>query len=142
MARKDYSYHSTIEKEPFSKGPQSHLGLSDDDFYNTPEMICQEKVVQLCPLSLGDGNRNNLFQYSTNPFMSNYSPRKVRPKHLEPESFNDEKTTNSKFMVPDPNENEILRIQLVEQEATDRSFQKEREEKIMKAYEEKQELLR
>ena len=74
--------------------------------------------------------------------MSYYSPEKVRPKHLEPESFNDEKTSSSEFTIPDPKENEILRIQLAQQEAIDRRFQKEREKKIMKAYEEKQELLR
>ena len=93
-------------------------------------------------LSLDDRNSNNLFQCSTNPFMSDYSPKKVRPKHLEPESFNDEKTSSFEFTIPNPDESDILRIQLAKQEAIDRRFQKEREEKIMKAYEEKQELLK
>ena len=105
VARKDNTYHFAIEKEPFSKGPRSHPSLSNDNFYNTPKMICQEKFVQPPALSMGDRNSNNLFQCSTNPFMSDYSPEKVRPKHLEPESFNDEKTSSSKFTVPDPNEN-------------------------------------
>lgn len=90
----------------------------------------------------GDKNSNNIFQRSTNPFISDYSLEKVRPKHLELESFNDEKTSSSKFTVLDANENEILRVQLAKKEAIDRRFQKEGEEKIMKAYEEKQELLR
>ena len=74
--------------------------------------------------------------------MLDYLPRKVRPKNLEPKSFNDEKTSSSKFTFPNPNENEILRIQLAEKEAIDRRFQKEREEKIMKSYEEKKQLHR
>ena len=66
--------------------------------------------MQLHALSLDERNSNNLFQHSTNPFMLDYSPKKVRPEHLEPESFNDEKTSSSKFTIPNPDENEILRI--------------------------------
>ena len=51
-----------------------------------------------------------------------YSPKKVRPKHLELESFNDEKTSSFEFTIPDLDENDILRIQLVEKEAIDRRF--------------------
>ena len=69
--------------------------------------------------------------------MLDYSPKKVRPKHLDLESFNEDKTSNSEVIVPDSKEIQTLREQLVEQEAIDRIFQKEREEKIMKSYEEK-----
>ena len=60
--------------------------------------------------------------------MLDYSPKKVSSKNLEPESFNDEKTSSSKFTIPDPDENEILRMQLAGKEAINRKFQKEREE--------------
>ena len=62
--------------------------------------------------------------------------------HLDPESFNDGKTTSSEFTIPDPNEIEVLRMQVAKEEAIKRKFQKEREEKVIKAYEEKQDLLR
>ena len=39
-ARKDNPYHLVADKEHFAKGPRSQPGLSDDQFYNTPEMIC------------------------------------------------------------------------------------------------------
>lgn len=142
MARKDDTYISSIEKELFYKGPRSHPSLSDDDFYNTPKMIFQEKVEQPHTLSLDDRHSNNIFQHSTNSFMSDYSLERLRRKHLETEIFNDEKTSSFEFTIPYPDENEILRMQLAEKEAFDRKFQKEREENIMKSYEEKQELLR
>lgn len=41
--------------------------------------------------------------------MLDCSPEKVRPKHLDPKSFNDEKITGSEFTVPNPDENEMLR---------------------------------
>lgn len=87
IAWKDNVYLSTTKREPFYKGPRSHLGLSNDDFYNTPKIICQEKVVQPHALTLGDRNNNDLFQHSRNPFMSDYSPKRERLKHLELESF-------------------------------------------------------
>lgn len=139
---KDNAHHYVVKKVPFSKGLRSHLVLSDDDFYNTLEMICQEKIVQPHVFSLEDRTSNNLFHLSTNLFMSDYSPKKVRCRHLEPESFNDEKTSGSKFTITDPNENGNLKAQLAEQEAINRGFQKEREEVITKEYEEKKELLR
>ena len=82
---------------------------------------------------------NNLFQHSTNPFASDFSPEEVRPRHLDPESYNDEKTTGSEFTIPDPDENEILRAQLAKKEATNKRFRKEKEERVMKVYQEKQE---
>ena len=105
-------------------------------------MVCHKKVVQPPIFSLENRTRNNIFQHSTNPFSSDYSPEKVRPRHLEPESFNDEKTSGSEFTIPDPDENEILRAQLAKQEVIDKRFQKEREEVITKNYEENKELLR
>ena len=87
---------------------------------------------------LEDRTSNNLFQCSTNPFMSDYSPEKVGPRHLEPKSFNDEKTFGSKFSIPDLDENENLKAHLAKKEAINRRFYKEREEVIMKNYEEKQ----
>lgn len=77
-----------------------------------------------------------------NPFLSNYSQEEVRPRHVDPESFNDEKTASFEFTIPDPDEIKILKMQLVEKEAINKKFQKEREEKIMKSYEEKHDLLR
>ena len=37
--RKDNPYHLVADKEHFAKGPRSHPGLSDNEFYNTLEMI-------------------------------------------------------------------------------------------------------
>ena len=37
IERKDNPYHLVADKEHFSKGPRSHPGLSDDEFYNTPK---------------------------------------------------------------------------------------------------------
>ena len=45
MRRKDNPYHLVADKEHFSKGPRSNPGFSDDEFYNTPKMICQVKIV-------------------------------------------------------------------------------------------------
>ena len=70
--------------------------------------------------------------------MLDYSPKRVRPKHLEPESFNDENTSSFEFTIPNLDENEILIMQIAEKKAIDRKFQKEMEDKIMKSYEEKQ----
>ena len=74
--------------------------------------------------------------------MSDSSLKGTRPRHLEPKSFSDDKTSSSDFTILDQDEIEILRRQLVEQEAIDRRLQKEREEKIMKAFQEKQTLLK
>ena len=38
--RKYNPYHLVVDKEHFSKGLRSHQGLSDDEFYNTLELIC------------------------------------------------------------------------------------------------------
>ena len=63
---------------------------------------------------------DNSFQYSKSPPMSDSSLKGVRPRHLEPESFSDDKTSSSKFTIPNPDEIEILRRQLAKQEAIDR----------------------
>ena len=74
--------------------------------------------------------------------MLDSSLKGARPRHLEPKSFSDDKTSSSDFTIPDPDEIEVLRRQLAEQEAIDRRLHKEREENIMKAFEEKQTFLR
>ena len=73
--------------------------------------------------------------------MSDHSPKRTRHKHLEPESCNDERTTSFEFTIPNPNRVNILRMQLVEKEAIDRRLQREREEVIMKDFEEKKHYL-
>ena len=60
-SRESNIHHSTIEIVPFSKGLRSHPTLSDDDFYNTPKMICHEKVVQPLEFSMKNMTSNNLF---------------------------------------------------------------------------------
>jgi len=104
IVRENNPYHLVADKEHFSKGPRSHPGLSDDEFYNTPEMIGQGKNVQPRVLGIGDRNSINTRQRSTNPFEADCSPERLIPKHLEPESFNDVKTSSSEFTIPDFNE--------------------------------------
>lgn len=74
IERNDNTHHSATEKGHFPKGPRSHVGLSDDDFYNTSKEICQEKIMQSHTFGLEGRTSNNIFQLSTNPFMSDYSP--------------------------------------------------------------------
>ena len=69
--------------------------------------------------------------------MLDSSLKRTRSRHLEPKSYSDERTSSSNFIIPDPNEIDLLRMQLVEKEAIDRRSQKEREENIMKSFEEK-----
>ena len=64
------------------------------------------------------------------------------PRHLKPESFNEDKTSESELTVPDPNEFLVLREKCAEQETDNRKCLKAREEQITKYFEEKQELLR
>ena len=59
------------ERESSCKESRSHRRLSEDDFFDTPEVLYQEKVVQQEAPNLNDRNSNNLFQHSRNPFMSN-----------------------------------------------------------------------
>ena len=117
VARQDNLYHLVADKEHFSKGPWSHPGLSDDEFYNTQELIGQGRSVQPYMLVMGDRNSMNTRQRSTNPFESDYSPERPIPKHLEPESFNDVKTSGSEFTVPDFDEIRILEVECAEQES-------------------------
>ena len=126
-----------VERESSCQSSRSHPGLSGDDFFSTPKVICQETVRQKNTPNLDKRNSNNLFQWSTNPFLSDFSQEEVGPKHLDPESFNDEKTASSEFTIPDLDEIEILRMQLVEQESINKKLQKEGEERIIKAFEEK-----
>ena len=116
--------------------------MSDDDFYNTPKMICQGKIIQPCALGVGDRNSTNTHQRSTKPFASDFSPERTIPRHLEPKSFNEDKTSDSKLTIPDPNELLVLREKCAEQEAITRRCIKAREEQITNNFEEKQELLR
>ena len=44
--------------------------------------------------------------------MSDLSLKGARPRHLELESFSDDKTSSSDFTIPDQDEIEILRRQL------------------------------
>ena len=67
--------------------------------------------------------------------MLDSSLKRTRPTHLEPKSFSDERTSSLDFIVPDPIEIDVLRMQLAKQKAIDRRLQKEREENIMKAFE-------
>ena len=142
IARKDNPYHLVVDKEHFTKGPRSQPSLSDDEFYNTPEMICQGRIVQTCALDMGDRNSMNTCQHSTNPFESDYSLERIIPRHLEPEIFNEDKTFDSELIVPDPNELLVLREKCVEQEANIRRCRKAKEEKITRHVKEKHELLR
>ena len=90
---------------------------------------------------MGDRNSMNTCQCSTNPFESDYSPERIAPRHLEPERFNEDKTSDSELTVPNPNELLILREKCAEQEAENRQRLKARDEEITKHFEEKQELL-
>ena len=134
--------HAIDEKEPSCRESRSHHGLSDDNFFNTPEMLYREKFVQQEMLSLDARNNNNLFQHSRNPFLLDLSPKKIIPRHLEPESCTDAKTSSYEFTIPNLNEMDLLRMQLTDEEFIDRRLQKEREESIIKAFEEKQTILR
>ena len=44
--------------------------------------------------------------------MSDSSLKRTRPRHLEPESFSDDKTSSSDFIVPNLDEIDVLRMQL------------------------------
>ena len=142
VARQDNPYHLVADKEHFSKGPRSHPGLSDDEFYTTSEMTCQGKGVQPRGSGVGDRNSTNTRQRSTNPFESDYSPERQIPNYLELENFNDAKTSGSDFTVPDSDEIQILEAQCAEQEAIRRKRQQVRDELIRKNHEKKLELKR
>ena len=58
---KDNIHHSAVENVPFLEDSRSHPTLSNDDFYNTLEMICHEKVEQPLEFSLKNRTSNNLF---------------------------------------------------------------------------------
>ena len=142
IVRENNPYHLVVDKEHFFKGPRSHLGLSDDEFYNTSKMISQGRGVQPYVLGMGDRNSTNTCQHSKNRFESDYSPERPIPKHLEPKSFNDVKTSGSEFTIPDSDEIQILEAECAEQEAIKRRKQQAREELIKKNHEKKLELLR
>ena len=89
-------------------------------------MMCQGKIVQPHALGVGDRNSTNTCQHSINPFESDYSPERIVPRHLELESFNEDKTSDSELNAPDPNELLVLREKCVEQEANNRKFLKVR----------------
>ena len=92
--------------------------------------------------NLNNRSHEKYLQHSKIPPMLDSSLKRTKPRHLELESFSDERTSSLDFIVPDPYEIDILGMQLAEQEAIDRRLQKEREEKIMKAFEEKKTFLR
>ena len=77
--------------------------------------------------NLNDRDNNNLSQHSRNPFILDDSLERIRPKNLEPESCNDERTSDSDFTIPHINEVDLLRMQLFEKDTIDRRLQRERE---------------
>ena len=134
--------HIVEERGSSGRDARSHHGLSDDDFFDTPQVLYQERIVQQDISNLDARNLDKYFQYGKSPPMSDSSLKGARPRNLEPESFSDDKTSSSNFTIHDLDEIETLRRQLAEQEAIDRRLQKEREENIVKALEEKQTLLK
>ena len=74
--------------------------------------------------------------------MSNLSLDRSRPRYLEPESHNDANTSSSKSVMHDLGDMDFLRMWLVKQEAIDRNLLRKREEMILRAFEEKKNLLR
>ena len=115
-------HFSTNEREPPHKSSRSHLGLSKEDYFSTPKVVYQDKVMQPYAPNLGAKSSNDLFPESRNPTMIDHSPERIRPRHLEPKIFYDGKTSSSKFTIPDSDENENLKMHLVEQENIDRKF--------------------
>ena len=57
------------EKESSYKSSKSTSELSNDNFYDTPEIFYKERPVQQEPLNLGQRNTNNLFYTSQNPLV-------------------------------------------------------------------------
>ena len=59
--------------------------------------------------NLNARNLDNSHQHSKSPPMSDSSLKRIRPRHLEPESFSDDKTFSSNFIVPGLDEIDVLR---------------------------------
>ena len=74
--------------------------------------------------NLNNRGLDNSLQHRKILTMSDSSLKRIRPRHLEPKSFSDDKTSSLDFIVPDPKDIDFLRMQLVEQEAIDRRLQK------------------
>ena len=55
-------------------------------------------------------DHDNPLQHIKIPPLSNLSLKRTRPRHLEPESFSDERTNGSDFTVPNPDEIDVLRM--------------------------------
>ena len=96
--------------ESSSRNSRSHHGLSEDDYFHTPKVLYQEKVMHQDAPNLNDKNSDKLFKHIKNPLMFDPPLEKTRSKHLEPESCSDERTTSSNFTILDPNEMDFLRM--------------------------------
>ena len=84
VLRTGNTQHIVEERGSSSRDARSHHGLSDDDFFDSPQLLYQERIVQQDISNLDARNLDNSFQYSKSPPMSDSSLKEVRPIHLEP----------------------------------------------------------
>ena len=109
VLRTKNTQHIVEERGSSGRDARSHHGLSDDDFFDTPQVLYQERIVPQDTSNLSERSLENSFQYEKGPPMSDSSLERARPRHLEPESLSDDKTSSSDFTIPDPDEIETLR---------------------------------
>lgn len=82
--RGENAHLTDMERELSYHGSRSHPELSGDDFFSTPKLVCPETVRQQIAPNLDERMSSNLFQRSTNPFLSDFSQEEIRQMHLEP----------------------------------------------------------
>ena len=118
--RNENPQHLADERESSSRNSKSHHGLFEDDFFDTPQVLYQERVLQQDTSNLNDRDHDNPLQHKKGPPMLDSSLKRTRSRHLELECYSDERISSSDFTIPDPNEIDLLRMQLAEKEAIDK----------------------
>ena len=69
----EHPQHSVSEKKSLYKSSKSISESSDDNFYDTLEILYKEKAIQEVQLNLKQRNMGNLFHVNQNHFLSNPS---------------------------------------------------------------------
>lgn len=130
-SKKTYSHQqpkesSLNERESSYKSSNSTTNLSDDNYYDTPEVIAHESLLPHDPFGIMQGEASDLFHAGWFPSFLAF-PQGI-PSHEN--ILVTDISSNFEDVIPDLEELQILRQQLAE-----KKLKKEREMKVRKVIE-------